>query len=159
MYKHSATSHQTRQAKSKKPKPEPKSPSPATSSGDIAESKEPKSPRETPAAKVLQLSPEDNRVCPVKRARNLTVSQSSPPPKEDFESYYLKRVTAEFADDIDKLRNAPDFGEQSAPVLIQALKRGAKGFSEEEREKMMNGSRSEVASVDVKRDWFLHNVC
>ena len=51
----------------------------------------------------------------------------------------MKRVTAEFADDIDKLRNAPDFCEQSVPVLIQALKQCAKGFDEEEKKKMMNG--------------------
>lgn len=105
-------------AKSKKPKPEPKSPSPATSSPDIAKSKEPKGSPEIPTAKS---------------------SPPSPPPKEGFESYYLKRVTAEFADDIDKLRSAPDFSERSAPVLIQALKRGSKGFSEEEKEKLMNG--------------------
>lgn len=51
----------------------------------------------------------------------------------------MKRVTAEFADDIDKLRNAPDFSERSVPVLIEALKQGSKGFSEEEKEKVMKG--------------------
>ena len=67
------------------------------------------------------------------------MSQAFTPAKEDFESYYMKRVTAEFADDLDKLRNAPDFGEQSVPILIQALRQGAKGFSEEEKEKIMKG--------------------
>ena len=67
------------------------------------------------------------------------MSQPSTPPKEDFESYYMRRVTAEFADDIDKLRNAPDFSEQSVHVLIQALRQGTKGFSEEEKEKIMRG--------------------
>ncbi|CAF9923373.1 MAG: hypothetical protein ALECFALPRED_002367 [Alectoria fallacina] len=100
-------------AKSKKPKPEPKSPSPATSSPEIAESEESKSQAET------------------------LIAKSSPPPKEDFESYYLKRVTAEFADDIDRLRNAPDFNEKSVPVLIEALKGGSKGFSEEEKQTLM----------------------
>ena len=65
--------------------------------------------------------------------------QSSPPPREDFESSYMKMVTAEFADDIDRLRNAPDFREHSVPVLIQALKQCSKGFSSEEKEKMMKG--------------------
>lgn len=51
----------------------------------------------------------------------------------------MKRVTAEFADDIDKLRNAPDFSEKSVPVLIQALRQGVNGFSEEEKEKVMQG--------------------
>lgn len=102
-------------AKSKKPKPEPKSPSPATSSRATTKSEEPVSPAEDPTA------------------------EASPPPKEDFESYYIKRVTAEFADDIDKLRNAPDFSEESVPVLIQALKQGSKGFSDEDKEKVMRG--------------------
>ena len=67
------------------------------------------------------------------------MSQSSPPPKEDFESSYMKMVTAEFADDIDRLRNAPDFTAQSVPVLIQALKQCSKCFSNDEKEKMMKG--------------------
>ena len=49
----------------------------------------------------------------------------------------MKRVTAEFADDIDRLRDAPDFREQSASVLIEALKEGSKGFSDEEKEKVL----------------------
>ena len=65
--------------------------------------------------------------------------QSSPPPKEDFESSYMKMVTAEFADDIDRLRNSPDFREHSVPVLIQALKQCSERFSDEEKEKMMKG--------------------
>ena len=71
---------------------------------------------------------------------NLTqIAKSSPTPKEGFESYYIRRVTAEFADDIDKLRNAPDFRETSVPVLIEALKETSRGFSEEEKEKVMKG--------------------
>ncbi|KAM0794480.1 ribosome-assembly protein 3-domain-containing protein, partial [Usnea florida] len=65
--------------------------------------------------------------------------QSTPPPNEDFESYYLKQITAEFADDIDKLRNAPDFSAQSVPILVQALKQGSKGFTDEEKDKVMRG--------------------
>ena len=122
------------QSKSKKSKPEPKSPSPATSSPEIAESEESKSQAETLTAKVIWIS---HRSCLVRSVRILNVSQSSPPPKEDFESYYLKRVTAEFADDIDRLRNAPDFNERSVPVLIAALKGGSKGFSEDEKEKLI----------------------
>ncbi|MCJ1467477.1 hypothetical protein MMC07_006102 [Pseudocyphellaria aurata] len=50
----------------------------------------------------------------------------------DFETFYLQQVTQEFADDIDKLRNASDFNEKSLPVLIATLKQGAKLYSEEE---------------------------
>ena len=62
------------------------------------------------------------------------------PPKESFESWYLKQVTAEFADDIDKIRNAPDFTEKSVPVLVQALKQGGARFSEQERERILRGT-------------------
>ena len=48
-------------------------------------------------------------------------------------------VTAEFADDIDRLREAQDFKEESVPVLIQALKQCSKGWSDEDKEKMMKG--------------------
>ena len=51
----------------------------------------------------------------------------------------MKRVTAEFADDIDRLRNAPDFSETSVPVLIEALKETSRGFGEREKEMVMKG--------------------
>ena len=58
----------------------------------------------------------------------------------DFESFYLQQVTTEFADDLDKIRNARDFNEKSLGVLIAALKQGASMYSEEERRKVMGGS-------------------
>ena len=58
-------------------------------------------------------------------------------PSEAFEEYYLRQVTADFADDIEKLRNASDFKESSVPVLVQALKQGAGNFSEEEKRRVM----------------------
>ncbi|KAL8785744.1 MAG: hypothetical protein Q9213_003211 [Squamulea squamosa] len=59
----------------------------------------------------------------------------------DFEAFYLKQVTAEFADDLDKLRNANDFNEKSMPVLIDALKMTARTYSEEEKAKVMGCGR------------------
>ncbi|KAI4252925.1 MAG: hypothetical protein LQ352_003997 [Teloschistes flavicans] len=61
--------------------------------------------------------------------------------KVDFESFYLKQITAEFADDLDKLRNAPDFNEKSVPLLIDALKLAARNYSEEEKAKVMGRVR------------------
>ncbi|KAI4284530.1 MAG: hypothetical protein L6R38_001353 [Xanthoria sp. 2 TBL-2021] len=55
----------------------------------------------------------------------------------DFETFYLKQVTTEFADDLDKLRNASDFTERSMPVLIEALKDTARTYSEEDKAKVM----------------------
>ncbi|KAL8841353.1 MAG: hypothetical protein Q9170_000984 [Blastenia crenularia] len=60
-----------------------------------------------------------------------------PEEQTDFESYYLKQVTTEFADDLDKLRNASDFREDSLPILINALKGIARGYGEEEKAKVM----------------------
>ena len=62
---------------------------------------------------------------------------STRPEAADFESFYMQQVTAEFADDLDKIRNANDFGEKSLPVLIAALKQSASMYSEEERRKVM----------------------
>jgi len=56
---------------------------------------------------------------------------------ESFEFYYLRQVTAEFADDIDKIRNASDFNERSVAVLVQALKGSGANFTEEERGRVM----------------------
>ncbi|KAL8718891.1 MAG: hypothetical protein Q9225_004037 [Loekoesia sp. 1 TL-2023] len=59
------------------------------------------------------------------------------PEATDFESFYLKKVTAEFADDLDKLRAASDFNEKSLPILIDALKGTAGVYSEEDKAKVM----------------------
>ena len=54
-------------------------------------------------------------------------------PDKAFEEFYLKQATKEFANDIDKLRSAPDFNEKHVPVLIRALRQGTACFSIEER--------------------------
>ena len=65
--------------------------------------------------------------------------QNSDPPKEkeSFESYYLRQITNEFADDIDKIRNAPDFTEKSVHVLVDALKQSGAHFTEEQQRVIM----------------------
>lgn len=52
---------------------------------------------------------------------------------DNFEDFYLQQITKEFADDIDKIRQAGDFKESSLPVLVAALKQGATIYTEEER--------------------------
>jgi len=52
--------------------------------------------------------------------------------KEDFETYYMKQLTAEFGDDLNSLRQAQDFTDKSLPMLVKMLKSGTRGFSEEE---------------------------
>lgn len=57
--------------------------------------------------------------------------------KRDFASFYLRRVTEELADDLDKIRSANDFSESSLPILIHALQQGQSIFSEEEKRRVM----------------------
>ncbi|KAL8893117.1 MAG: hypothetical protein Q9215_000122 [Flavoplaca cf. flavocitrina] len=74
--------------------------------------------------------------------KGLGMSETSEKPEEiDFETFYLKQVTTEFADDLDKLRNASDFTEKSMPVLIDALKGTARMYSDEEKADVMGAGR------------------
>lgn len=47
----------------------------------------------------------------------------------EFTSYYLQRATKEFAEDLDKIRNADDFRNDAIPILINALSQGTAMFS------------------------------
>ena len=59
----------------------------------------------------------------------------------DFASLYLAEVTREFADDIEKLRHAPDFkGQKSVEMLVQALQQGSTLFTEDEKRRIMADS-------------------
>ena len=69
-------------------------------------------------------------------------SKQPNPPDESFESFYLKQITAEFADDIDKIRNAPDFNENSVGILTEALKRTGSNFAGEEKRIIMGEKSS-----------------
>ena len=73
-------------------------------------------------------------------------------PDLDFGSYYLQRLTAEFADDIDRLRKAPDFkGEASVEVLVAALREGEKLFTPEEKELVMSCVRGRGMPKEIKQ--------
>ena len=56
-----------------------------------------------------------------------------------FEALYLRQATAEFADELDRLRGAADFSDRSVPMLVEALRQGAARFSEAERRRAMGG--------------------
>lgn len=53
----------------------------------------------------------------------------------------MKALTAQYGDDLDKVRQAQDFKASSVPMLIKAMKQGADVFSEKEREVILNGVR------------------
>lgn len=105
------------------------------SSSPEAIEQENKTSKDSPTPKVITL-PQRRPFIAIDRK-----FQSTTAPNETFESYYLRRVTAEFADDIDKVRNASDFTEKSVPVLIQALKQGAYNFSEEDKRTIMGAGK------------------
>ena len=63
--------------------------------------------------------------------------ESSQNSKRDFASFYLRRITEELADELDKIRSANDFSEGSLPILIHALQQGQSIFSEEEKRRVM----------------------
>ncbi|KAF2183384.1 hypothetical protein K469DRAFT_710885 [Zopfia rhizophila CBS 207.26] len=52
---------------------------------------------------------------------------------EDLSSWHPRKVTSEFADDLDKVREANDFTNRSVLMLIHALKQGEGIFLVEER--------------------------
>ncbi|KAF2177388.1 hypothetical protein K469DRAFT_376337 [Zopfia rhizophila CBS 207.26] len=68
--------------------------------------------------------------------------QSPAPPcqDEDFTSLYLRKVTAELADDLDKVREANDFTNRSMPMLIHALRQGESIFGVEEKRRIVSAS-------------------
>ena len=60
----------------------------------------------------------------------------------NFTSFYLQRATKEFAEDLDKVRNAEDFKADSIPFLVHALQQGAGLFSAEDQKRVVAGSKS-----------------
>lgn len=65
---------------------------------------------------------------------------------EAFNKYYMQKVTEEFAEDIDAIRNAADFHDSAVPLLVNALQQGTSIFS--------LGDKKRVVSSDttVKED-------
>lgn len=54
-----------------------------------------------------------------------------------FTSYYLQRATQEFAEDLDKIRNADDFKADAIPILINALSQGTALFSSADQRRIV----------------------
>lgn len=59
---------------------------------------------------------------------------------EEFSSIYLKKVTVELADDLDKVRDAQDFKASSLPMLVHALKQGASIYSPDEKRRVVHAT-------------------
>ncbi|KAI9822905.1 MAG: hypothetical protein M1832_002930 [Thelocarpon impressellum] len=65
------------------------------------------------------------------------VPNSTDPTAPAFETFYLRAATAEFAEELDKIRSADDFDDASLPVLVNALRQGASLFSAEEQRRVL----------------------
>jgi len=66
-------------------------------------------------------------------------SKSTSDTNQRFEAFYLKRVTNELAEDLDKVRGADDFKDESAvPMLIYALLQGTQTFTADEKMRIVN---------------------
>ncbi|KAF2018338.1 hypothetical protein BU24DRAFT_421322 [Aaosphaeria arxii CBS 175.79] len=72
-------------------------------------------------------------------SHDVSAEQKSRPsqPDEDFTSIYLRKITAELGDDLNKVREAQDFTAKSLPMLIHALKQGESIFSTEEKKRVV----------------------
>ncbi|KAF7874448.1 uncharacterized protein EAF02_008425 [Botrytis sinoallii] len=56
---------------------------------------------------------------------------------EKFTSHYLQRITTEFSEDLDKIREADDFNENALQILVHALKQGTEIWGEEEMRRIV----------------------
>ncbi|MCJ1356382.1 MAG: hypothetical protein MMC33_006377 [Icmadophila ericetorum] len=84
-----------------------------------------KSPPPSPTAESTESSPQSS-----------SKARQHPQP-QTFEQFYLAQCTTEFADSLDKIRQASDFKDESVPILIEALRQGADIYGESERERVM----------------------
>lgn len=77
---------------------------------------------------------------PFSLARSVSAKETRPPRSndEEFAFTYLRNVTAELADDLDKVREAKDFSSSSLSVLIHALKQGESIYSREEKRRVLS---------------------
>lgn len=72
----------------------------------------------------------------VRSASSMMNSQA----QENFSALYLRKVTVELADDLDKVREAQDFKASSVPMLIHALKQGESLYSVEEKRRVVGAA-------------------
>jgi ribosome assembly protein 3 len=62
--------------------------------------------------------------------------------QDEFSALYLRKIAAEFADDLDKVREAQDFKASSVPMLIHALKQGESLFTPEEKRRVVGAANA-----------------
>ena len=55
----------------------------------------------------------------------------------------MQKATQEFAEDLDKIRSADDFKNDSLPVLIDALQQGTSMFSLQDQQRIVAAGKSQ----------------
>ncbi|KAF3908420.1 hypothetical protein ABW21_db0201474 [Orbilia brochopaga] len=66
-------------------------------------------------------------------------SLASQTTERQFEEYYMKKLTEEFGDDLNAVRQSKDFTARSVPMLVRAMKGGVKGFDDSEMQGVIGG--------------------
>jgi ribosome assembly protein 3 len=115
---------------------EPDSPEPIPAPAPKKEKKKSKSTPEPSRPESEDVDMED-APSPAPAPTKISKSKPSAQPKEDFSAIYLRKIAAELADDLDKVREAQDFKANSVPMLIHALRQGESMFSVEERRRVV----------------------
>ncbi|KAK1968584.1 hypothetical protein LY78DRAFT_419861 [Colletotrichum sublineola] len=69
---------------------------------------------------------------------------------QEFTAFYLQRTTQEFAEDLDKVREAEDFKADSVPFLVHALQQGTALYSALDQERVAKPAAGATKNEDVE---------
>ena len=116
------------------PKDSPPDPAPAK--------KEKKKKAKADTAPDEDVNMEDAPASPDSPPPAKSATKSSKQAQEEFGPLYLRKIAAEFADDLDKVREAQDFKASSVPMLIHALKQGESLFTPEEKRRVVGAANA-----------------
>ncbi|EFQ30486.1 hypothetical protein CGRA01v4_10039 [Colletotrichum graminicola] len=67
---------------------------------------------------------------------------------QEFAAFYLQRTTQEFAEDLDKVREADDFKADSVPFLVHALQQGTALYSALDQERVVKPPAATAAATE-----------
>jgi len=131
--KEAAAAKKTKKTKSSKSTPPAIDQDKDTSMPDAPASTSTSSP--PPSSASASASPHPDPTPYPSSTQNVKKSKPAAPakPTEEFSAIYLRRIAAELADDLDKVREAPDFKANSVPMLVHALRQGESMYGVGER--------------------------
>ncbi|WYZ43049.1 hypothetical protein EsH8_VI_000748 [Colletotrichum jinshuiense] len=80
------------------------------------------------------------------------MAQTTTSASQEFTAFYLQRTTQEFAEDLDKVREADDFKAESFPFLVHALQQGIALYSAKDQERVARPATLAATGVDTVDD-------